>query len=591
MLFPVRDCGGGVNKDALPSELAPGQWSDALNVRFRAGFAARRGGVGQVYATPTVTPYFLSSFLTDSTRYMIAAGIARVFAHSGNTESEITRYTDGKTISTITRVGTTATLTTATAHGLSTGNTVTVYECSPSQYNGTFVITVTGATTFTYTMTSDPGASATVTSASGYSYDVTSNFTGAIDDKWTGGAFNGVLVINNPVNGMYYWAGDTTKRLRRMPGWPDGQKCDAIFFLKNYIIALAPTIDGVKKPHLIMWGTAAEPGAVPTSWTAASTNDAGDSPQPAETGGALVDGIAYGDLGFAFDQDACYGVQYVGGNDIFRIFRIPGKYGLLARHCVAHTPKGLVYLSNGDVRIHNGSESQSIIEGRNRDWLSSQITDNAARSFVVANPMFSEVWVCFPVLGASTCGKAAVWNWDDDTWGIFELSSLTCGTSGLVASGLSAGGWDGDAGSWDSDVTSWDEADINANSDKLILGKASAIGIADTAEQDFGSSFTWRLERQGISLGDEDSMKVLSASRWNINSTTGATVSVYHGTSTFADSTPTYASAATYTHGTTNMVNAFSTAGRFLAVKLESSGNFSMSLRSYQLDVAKQGRF
>jgi len=65
------------------------------------------------------------------------------------------------TISTITRVGTTATLTTTTAHGLSTGNTVYITQASPSQYNGTFTITVTGASTFTYTMSSDPGASAT----------------------------------------------------------------------------------------------------------------------------------------------------------------------------------------------------------------------------------------------------------------------------------------------------------------------------------------------------------------------------------------------------------------------------------------------
>jgi hypothetical protein len=69
-------------------------------------------------------------------------------------------------IATITRVGTTATLTTSAAHGLSSGNTVYITQASPSQYNGTFTITVTGATTFTYTMASDPGASATLISRS-----------------------------------------------------------------------------------------------------------------------------------------------------------------------------------------------------------------------------------------------------------------------------------------------------------------------------------------------------------------------------------------------------------------------------------------
>ena len=66
----------------------------------------------------------------------------------------------GTAISTILFTTTTATLTTATSHGLSTGAVVTISGASPSAYNGTFSITVTGSTTFTYTMLSNPGANA-----------------------------------------------------------------------------------------------------------------------------------------------------------------------------------------------------------------------------------------------------------------------------------------------------------------------------------------------------------------------------------------------------------------------------------------------
>lgn len=68
----------------------------------------------------------------------------------------------GQTISTITRVTTTATLTTATNHNLTSGTFVTVSGATPSAYNGTFSITVTGDTTFTYTMLTDPAGSASV---------------------------------------------------------------------------------------------------------------------------------------------------------------------------------------------------------------------------------------------------------------------------------------------------------------------------------------------------------------------------------------------------------------------------------------------
>jgi hypothetical protein len=68
----------------------------------------------------------------------------------------------GQTISTITNSTTTATLTTATNHNLTSGTFVTVSGATPSAYNGTFSITVTGDATFTYTMLTDPAGSATV---------------------------------------------------------------------------------------------------------------------------------------------------------------------------------------------------------------------------------------------------------------------------------------------------------------------------------------------------------------------------------------------------------------------------------------------
>jgi len=67
-----------------------------------------------------------------------------------------------QTISTITRAGTLATLTTAAPHGLSTGNYVTVIGTTPAGFSGTYMVTVTGASTFTYVMAADPGANASV---------------------------------------------------------------------------------------------------------------------------------------------------------------------------------------------------------------------------------------------------------------------------------------------------------------------------------------------------------------------------------------------------------------------------------------------
>ena len=64
-----------------------------------------------------------------------------------------------QTISNLTSSGTTCTLVTSVAHGLVTGNQVTIAGASPAAYNGTFKITVVNGTTFTYTALSAPASS------------------------------------------------------------------------------------------------------------------------------------------------------------------------------------------------------------------------------------------------------------------------------------------------------------------------------------------------------------------------------------------------------------------------------------------------
>lgn len=67
------------------------------------------------------------------------------------------------TISGITHTGAVANATTSAAHGLTTGDSVTIAGATPTQYNGTFSVTVTDSTHFTYTMSGTPGSNASGT--------------------------------------------------------------------------------------------------------------------------------------------------------------------------------------------------------------------------------------------------------------------------------------------------------------------------------------------------------------------------------------------------------------------------------------------
>jgi hypothetical protein len=110
---------------------------------------------------------FQSVNLTNQAGHFLIAcnGVDPTLIYDGTQWFYVATTTTAATISSIARTSpsATATVTTATAHGLITGNRVTITGASESTFNGTFVIVKTGANTFTYTST----GTSTVTSVTG----------------------------------------------------------------------------------------------------------------------------------------------------------------------------------------------------------------------------------------------------------------------------------------------------------------------------------------------------------------------------------------------------------------------------------------
>ena len=137
---------------------------------------------------------------TPGGNFLVACnGVDPVLIYNGTTWVKAASTSTAQTISSITHVAAVATLTTASAHGLVTGNQVTITGASPSAYNGTFVITVTGTTTFTYTMASTPASNATTVGT----YTVNSAITGVDSSTFAN--------VNLFKNRLYFVQKDTLK--------------------------------------------------------------------------------------------------------------------------------------------------------------------------------------------------------------------------------------------------------------------------------------------------------------------------------------------------------------------------------------------
>lgn len=413
---------------------------------------------------------------------------------------------------------------------------------------------------------------------------------------WTGGSINGNVILNHEDSYPVYWNGSA---FGTMNGWgfiggvfAESWRAKAIRPFRNFCIALGMWKDTTFYPHMVKWSDRASPGAIPPSW---------DHTDPARAAGEfdlqgddrIVDGFQLGDMFVIYKERSMYAMTEIGGRDVFRIYRLPGEIGALARNCVAVIPAGHVVLAQGDVVLHQGQGPKSILDGRARKWLFDNLdTSNAQQSFVCQNPQKNEVWVCFPALGSQFCNKALVWNWDTGAISQQDIPNLTHATVGVSTFVASTDTFDAAVGDFDSDTEIFaSNADPATNQARLYATSAnSKIYALDTLQSAEGANISATLERTGIHLDNPMQRKYLRGAWPKIDGTPGSTVSIQLGASDVPDVAPTYGAAQTFTIGTSIKVNA-NVSGRYLAYRITSNNQATWRLRSIDLDIVGLGSY
>lgn len=585
-IIKLADLAQGWNADLTPEELNAGTWSRVTNMRFANGYAQRFNGLARVFDVPTVTPYYITPYQTYNKRYWVHAGTGKVFADDGTTRTELTRLAEISIFS-ITHATTTATLKTTAAHGLTTGDSVTVYGALPAPYNGTYTITVTGTDTFTYAMASDPLANATQVGHLIGPGAVPSDFTGSINDRWTGGVLGGVLVMNNGVDSPVYWGG--SDKLRTLPGWNAAWTAKAIVPFKNYLVALDITKSGARNPNMVKWSAAAVPGAIPASWNETDVAlDAGEV-DLAETPDLLVDALQLGDALIVYKQRSMYAMRLIGQPQIFQFVRIPGDSGMLTRGCGVSTPLGHVVLSAGDVVLNTGQGTTSIADGQVRKFIFNNIdSTNFQRAFVTSNPQRNEVLICFPETGSQVCNMAAVWNWKDKTWGFRDIGSATYGATGLIDE-ISQGTWASDSETWAIDATTWNESAYSPNEARLLLAQTTRIAGFDVSSSDDGATpLESSLERTGLWFDDAYRKKLIRSVFPRIDAPSGTVVMIQAGSSNAPDSATTWGDSVPFVVGTDTKADLFMH-GRYMGMRFSCAAPWRM--RACDVDVVGTGAY
>lgn len=418
------------------------------------------------------------------------------------------------------------------------------------------------------------------------------DYTGAAANKWNGGTINGVPVLNNGVDAPQMWSPvSTSQRLQQLTAWPASTTAACIRPFRNFLIALDVTKISVRYPQMVKWSHGADANAVPSSWDETdATKDAGEY-ELSETGGEVIDGLALRDTFVVYKSDSAWGMQYIGGENIFRFFQIFPTHGILARDCVQAFDGKHIVLTQGDLIVHDGNAPMSIVDSRMRNWLFGSMDPNYyAQSFIAPNRKKNEMWICFPTSGSSVPNTALVWNWRDNTFAIRELPNASYIAFGVVdpAEDLT---WESDTGTWNSDTTAWDTRSYNPSDPTLLMASPTntALYQADQTNQFAGTNMTAYVERSGMTFGDMTAIKRVKAIYPRITATNGTEVSVYVGHQMEIGDAISYDGPYTFTVGTDKKIDCRVT-GRLIARKYQTTGDVSWKLNGDDIDVEMAGK-
>ena len=285
----------------------------------------------------------------------------------------------------------------------------------------------------------------------------------------TGGVLNGIPFLNNGIDPPVWWDVVTANVCTILPGWPVGQLCKALRPFKYHLIAMNIESAGGTFPELVVWSSAANPGAIPDSWTPDPANEAGSFTISATTGG-IVDGGQMRDQFMVYKTHSSAIMQYIAGQFIFSNRKAFVTSGILARNCWQEMYGQHYVITDGDFIQHNGQEVKSLIDGSNREWFFSQIDPtNYKGSYLAASHDHKQLWLCIPKTGNTFANLALVFDIKSGSFGDSDLNNAAFIARGIIPGDGAARIWDTAAGSWDEQTTRWNQQLFNPTTDAQLI--------------------------------------------------------------------------------------------------------------------------
>lgn len=230
-----------------------------------------------------------------------------------------------------------------------------------------------------------------------------------------------------------------------LPNWDAAWTCGVLRPYKDFLVALNVTKSSVEYPQMVKWSDITQFGDVPPSWDhTLTTNSAGENVLN-QMQGRIVDGCVLRDTFMIYAENEVWAMNYIGGDFIFDIRKTFDDVGAINTNCVVEVDGRHYVFDRTDIIVHDGSSKDSIIHGKDRDFVFQALDyDQAHLCFVSHNPKLSEIHFCYASNDSLTgflpstegCNRAAVFNYRNGTWTFYDLPNVTFGCNSVVTSAL-----------------------------------------------------------------------------------------------------------------------------------------------------------
>jgi hypothetical protein len=420
-------------------------------------------------------------------------------------------------------------------------------------------------------------------------------------------------VNRNTAVPMYYQEGSTD--FDELPNWPATYTCKALRSFKSYLIALNITKASNQNPTMVKWSDVTVTNSYPVSWDETDpTKSAGENTLD-DLQTELLDGLTLRDAFVCYAEDQVHLMEYTADNFIFRFRKIFDGIGIINTNCVVEVDGRHYVFGKDDIYVHDTVSWQSIIKGKNKDYVFNSLNASSSDTFYVAyNPSLNEIMFCY-VSGDGEAGftdtpypnRAAVFNPENGTWSFRDLPN--CGGATAATYNPASVTWASTTNTWKNVGTSWYSLE-NSSPKTMFFVAAAEIpsGVGDSRLLGYDTILNGHLlqpqlaeankpswaERIGIDMDETGEQlrayKVVRTIYPQAQSQGGVdNLSFSFGATEFNDLQPVLGDPVLFDSATQHKVDC-RFGGRYLAWRCTNDTDYSMSLSGFDIDVATTGR-